>query len=108
MDRQQTPLEEIKVITAPSFGVRQEVVRLSIAEVTEHSPQEALKSALLRPREQAHELGADAIVSLTYSVTERSLSGGVIKYYGIATGTAVLLPWPAGHGDPLLACQDQE
>ena len=104
-DRMQTPMDEIQVVTVPDLGMRHKVLGSQMVEARESSVGYVLHSLIDEMQYQAFQAGADAVVSFVYSVTYESV-GGSHRYSGSAMGTAVLLPWPAGHADPLLGADN--
>ena len=103
-DRQRTPAKEIRVITAPSFGVPHKILGLVTAPTytstysTHRSVGSALEESIEELKQAAYDLGADAIVSAQFAPIEEKNT----FFSVVSSGTAVLLPWPEGHGDPLL------
>ena len=100
MERSRTPSAEIRLVTSSNLGTRHEVLGLVHAATTSINIRLAFAQALNEIRTQAHSLGADAVVDLVVSQSQENSN-----YAGcsvIIMGTAVLLPWPAGHGNPEL------
>ena len=95
MNRTRTPVDEIQVVTTPSTGYPHEILGVVIATVASYEDAEDFFDKVAdRMRKKAYALGADAIVSVSLC------HGGREGSYLTGIGTAVLVAWPNGHGDP--------
>ena len=101
VERVRTPADDIILVTTQDTGVPQKILAGIQAYGHGNELDTALANARMRLRKFAHEeYGADAVVALTCS-TSFAISPNAKNYYVVVLmGTAVQLPWPAGHGDP--------
>ena len=108
MDRTQTPEDEIILSTLDNVGLPHKTITVVTGWGSEgFDAGRAVERALDDLRKKAFVVGADAVVGITVAhnptFTETST-----YHHVLATGTAVTLPWPAGHADPALGAEHRQ
>ena len=97
-DSARTAVEDILLVSLPSTGLPHTMLGLVATVQNGYSMSAALVAKAKRHlQEQAHALGADAVVDVRVDVAITS-PGPVIAV--AMAGTAILLPWPHGHDEP--------
>lgn len=105
-DRSVTPAEDIIITTLASLGHSHQVLGTVTGAGAHSNAEKAADRAIAAARASAHGLGADAVLGLSLShATLPETSYSITQHSVIAYGTAVLLPWPAGHADPALGLE---
>lgn len=105
LDRQRTDSADIQLLTLPTVPgshiveVLGTVYGLGKALRTPR----AMEDAMNEIRAAAHALAADAVIGIQCNCTDESgggtRGGGAVSTV-VLLGTAVLLAWPDGHGEP--------
>jgi uncharacterized protein YbjQ (UPF0145 family) len=93
----------IPVVTTPRYDNYNHVtIGIIHSEAVTQSLQHAMSACLRDLRHQATELGADAVIAVTHSVSHSLAHNNSVTYALTVTGTAVRLPWPLGTATPEL------
>lgn len=103
IDRQRTSPEDIAVLTSGPDGTRPQTLGVVCGNGQSLSARTAFEHAMNDLRRQAHLLAADAVVSVSVShAFAEETQYSAARFSVMLVGTAVVLPWPDGHGDPTL------
>lgn len=106
-ERQYTPAEQVIIATTEQVNrLPHKVVDVAVASGRASSPASALQHAVNDLRRAAENMRADAVVAVRHATVYDPNDG--LPWRATLIGTAVLLPWPHGHGDPLPLADPQE